>query len=169
MICANCAGPTATPGLCLNCARIANMGRRERMAKAFAAAVDEQLKVYAGGGVDSDTHGAETQRGVTASRNPAPSSSNRKPVTTPARQQPIKPQRVRFGPGEVPISEAAWQRKERQQEAYYDAMEADVTGAYQWPTRECAGGCGRNVSGPWDKCARCEERHELEHEEASNQ
>lgn len=89
--------------------------------------------------------------------------------STPAHQQPIKPQRVRFGPGAVPISETAWQRKEWQQEAYYDAMQADVTGAYQWPTRECAGGCGRNVSGPWDKCLRCgsRDRHELEHEEMS--
>ena len=34
--------------------------------------------------------------------------------------------------------------------------------------RPCAGGCGRNVSGPWAKCAHCEDRHELEWEEAAD-
>lgn len=83
---------------------------------------------------------------------------------------PIPPQRVRFGPGELRVAESWYQRQQRQQEAYFDAMQADVTGAYQWPTRECAGGCGRNVSGPWDKCLRCgsRERHEVKWEESVN-
>jgi len=47
----------------------------------------------------------------------------------------------------------------------WDREAIEITQATVHP---CAGGCGRNVSGPWAKCAHCEDRHELEWEEANN-
>lgn len=71
---------------------------------------------------------------------------------------PMPPERVRFGPGEVPVTEEWYERQRRQAQAYYDAMQRDVTSGHVWPVRECAGDCGRLVNGPMDKCRLCRAR-----------
>lgn len=81
---------------------------------------------------------------------------------------PRPPQRVRFGSGELRVSESWYQRRRREAQEYHDAMQRDVTSSYVWPPRECA--CGELVSGPLDQCRLCRmrHRHELEFEEANN-